>query len=80
MVSSRAISGAVKELEQERDAYARYLMEEKDINDELFAENERLRELLAEVGGAGVAFEDERVDYVEIQIDRETWEAIKAVA
>ncbi len=35
-------------------------------------------ELLNEVALSGVAFEDSRIKYVEIQMDAFTWEAIKA--
>ena len=34
-------------------------------------------EILREVAGSGVVMDDERLDYVEIQIDRETWLALK---
>ena len=34
--------------------------------------------LLLEVAGAGVVLDDSRIGYVEIQIDRETWLAIRA--
>ena len=34
--------------------------------------------LLLEVAAAGVVLDDPRIGYVEIQIDRETWKAIRA--
>ena len=34
--------------------------------------------LLLEVAAAGVVLDDPRIGYVEIQIDRETWQAIRA--
>jgi hypothetical protein len=39
----------------------------------------RLREALREVAACGVSFEDERIGYVEVQIDRSTWERVKAL-
>lgn len=36
--------------------------------------------LLREVAAAGVAFEHPAIDYVEIQVDRRTWEQIKETA
>lgn len=42
-------------------------------------ENTRLRELLGDVAAAGVAFDDERLGYLEVQIDRETWREIRAL-
>jgi hypothetical protein len=44
---------------------------------DLEAENKRLREIVADVGESGVEFQDERVSYVTVQIDGETWEACK---
>lgn len=41
------------------------------------AEVKRLRELLREVAGAGVTFDDARVGYVEVQINRVTWDELK---
>ena len=46
----------------------------------LRAENERLRRLLSEVAEGGVEFADERVRYVAVQIDRETWAEVLALA
>lgn len=37
-------------------------------------------ERLREVASAGVEFDDERLDYVTVQIDRETWNAVRALA
>ena len=34
--------------------------------------------MLLEVAVSGVTLDDPRIDYVEIQIDRETWQAIRA--
>ena len=45
----------------------------------LRAENERLRRLLSEVAEGGVEFADERVRYVAVQIDAETWAEVQAV-
>lgn len=36
-----------------------------------------LARVLAEVAASGVSFEDPRVGYVEVQIDRKTWEAVR---
>lgn len=38
----------------------------------------KAEELLQEVSTSSVAFSDERIKYLEIQIDRPTWEEIKA--
>lgn len=46
-----------------------------EVTDTL-AEVDRLRELLRDVAESGVAFDDERIHWVEIQIDRETWRSI----
>lgn len=35
--------------------------------------------LLIEVANSGVAFEDPRIGYVEVQIDRDVWDRIQAV-
>jgi hypothetical protein len=35
-------------------------------------------DLLRDVATSGVAFEDPRIDYLEVQIDRDTWEALAA--
>jgi hypothetical protein len=35
-----------------------------------------LRDLLADVATSGVEFDDPRIGYVSVQIDRETWEAL----
>lgn len=45
--------------------------------DAAVAERDELRALVERVAASGVVFEDPRVGYVEVQIDRETWEALK---
>lgn len=45
----------------------------------LTAEVERLRGLLSEVACSGVEFEDDRVRYVAVQINREVWLEIRAL-
>jgi hypothetical protein len=43
---------------------------------------ERIVELesaLREVGQSGVEFDDERLGYVSVQIDRDVWEAVRNV-
>jgi hypothetical protein len=45
--------------------------------DALEAERDRLRGLLNEVADSGVAFEDDRLSYVEVQIDSETFAVIR---
>ena len=47
--------------------------------DALRAENERLRALLREVAECGVESADERVRYVAVQIDADTWARVKAI-
>jgi hypothetical protein len=44
---------------------------------ELMREVERLRALLRDVADSGVAFEDPRIHYVEVQIDTVTWQEIR---
>lgn len=39
---------------------------------------ERKDELLRDVANSGVAFQDLRIDYVEIQVSRETWNELAA--
>jgi hypothetical protein len=46
------------------------------LNDEA----ERLRNLLGEVAASGVAFQDDRLDYVEVQVDVDTWRNVKGLA
>ena len=46
--------------------------------DRLSAEVERLRELLREVAGCAPGLDDARMDYLEIQIDRPTWDMLRA--
>jgi hypothetical protein len=41
-------------------------------------EYQEMIQMLDEVAGAGVVFEDERIKYVEVQINRPTWDAIQA--
>jgi len=40
---------------------------------ELRKENEKLRELLTEIACSGVEYEDKRIDYVVVQVDRTIW-------
>lgn len=42
------------------------------------AERERMLDLLREIAGSGVSFEDSRIKYVEVQIDRGDWEELQA--
>jgi hypothetical protein len=42
----------------------------------LTEESERMRDLLREIAASGVEFEDPRIDYVTVQVDRETWTAL----
>lgn len=46
----------------------------------LLCEIQRLRSLLKDVGESGVAFEDARISYVEVQIDVDTWKEARAIA
>lgn len=39
-------------------------------------ENVALRDLLADVAASGVSYDEPRCGYVEVQIDRETWQAL----
>ena len=41
---------------------------------------DEVRDALREVADSGVEFDDERLDYVTVQIDRETWNAVRAIA
>jgi len=49
------------------------VLQRVDFNEELAAENKRLKELLRDVALSGVEFDDERIGYVTVQIDRTTW-------
>jgi hypothetical protein len=49
------------------------IREELERYTSLMTRIERLDNLLREVAASGVVFEDERVGYVEVQIDRDTW-------
>lgn len=40
---------------------------------------DRLSEVLHEVAQCGVKFDDVRLGYVEVQIDRETWDSLQAM-
>lgn len=42
-------------------------------------ERERLLDLLEEIASSGVAFEDDRLRYLDVQIDRDTWEKLKRI-
>lgn len=44
----------------------------------LRAEVERLRALLSDVAESGVEFDDERLRWLSVQIDRETWAQVQA--
>lgn len=44
------------------------------------AERDAAVALIREVAGSGVEFEDERVRYVAVQIDRETWVGVRALS
>jgi hypothetical protein len=44
------------------------------------AERDALRRIVEEVAASGVTLDDERLDYVEVQISRETWDEAKARA
>lgn len=44
------------------------------------AERDRYREALREVAASGVEFDDARVGYVTVQIDRPTWQDVQALA
>jgi hypothetical protein len=48
------------------------------VDDPVVAERDALRALVCDVADSGVAFEDPRLNYVEVQIDRDTWESIRA--
>lgn len=45
--------------------------------DEDRAERAEAWQLLEDIAGSGVALEDRRLGYVEVQIDRETWAALQ---
>ena len=47
--------------------------------DAAYAERDALVELVRDVACSGVAFEDKRLDYVEIQIDTDTWAQARAI-
>lgn len=69
----------LREVEAERDAnHADYLAKVRD-NLALRAERDALVELVRDVARSGVALEDVRLDYVEIQLDKDTWAAARAL-
>jgi hypothetical protein len=52
----------------------------RDLVDTLADEVIRLRGLCGEVAASPPEFDDDRLRYVVVQIDRETWEALKGAA
>lgn len=50
------------------------------LRSEAQGELDQLRELICDVAASGVVFEDERLDYLEIQVDRQTWDEVCALA
>lgn len=57
-----------------------YVCPESLRADKAEAERDAAVTLLREVAGSGVEFEDERISYTSVQIDRETWAAVRALA
>ena len=49
-------------------------------NAELTRQLEEARELLTEVAVSGVSMSDPRIDYVEVQIDTDTWAELREMA
>lgn len=43
----------------------------------ILKEHHTLKELLKELANSAVGFDDERIGYVDVQINRETWEKIQ---
>lgn len=61
--------------------YLRYWGNDGNMMFEYPTMTKKMREaadLLLEIARAGVVFEDERVGYVEIQVDRSTWRSLHA--
>ena len=56
--------------------YPAIVAAEEERADRAEAEVERLRELLRDVATSGVSYEEPRVHYLEVQIDRPTWEEL----
>lgn len=43
----------------------------------ILKEHHALKELLKELANSAVSFDDERIGYVDVQINRETWEKLQ---
>lgn len=57
-----------------------YVCPESLRADKAEAERDAAVALIREVAASGVEFEDERISYTSVQIDRETWAAVRALA
>ena len=61
------------------DALREDLAEAVRTRDRFADENDRLAAIVEEVASCGVSMQDERLSYVEVQIDTDTWAEIKSV-
>lgn len=61
------------ECEQEREGYRLQVIARRSEIKALTGRLDSALGLLRDVATSGVSFEDERVSYVEVQIDAETW-------
>lgn len=69
-VEGRVFTGPVT------DGSQSVLVVEKALVD---AERERLLDLLEEIATSGIGFEDDRLRYLDVQIDRSDWEQLLAL-
>ena len=74
-----ALRARIDELHDQRHAEARKADDARAALAAKEQECERLRELIEEVASCGVSMQDERLSYVEVQIDTDTWAEIKSV-
>lgn len=57
-----------------------YDWDKEDVFADSSTSPDRMADLLREVADSGVAFEDPRIRYVDVQIDGDTWDEIRALA
>lgn len=76
------VGGAVLEVKRLRAELTQLRDDNRELSGDAHAAREearRLRTLCVEVANSGVAMEDPRIDYMEIQLDRETWNELRAL-
>ena len=68
------------ELLAERDAGAKMLARQCDLARDAERDRDASRALLREVAESGYMDIDARLDYVEVQVGRDTWQAVRKAA